>query len=83
MEYPAHMEIEGEGEDMTTLCHCKQKTVMDLKELPGGEVEISYKTDTTIVGKLAMFGDRIMRARAKETEKEFTQNLQKKLASLA
>jgi carbon monoxide dehydrogenase subunit G len=82
MNAPTHMEIEGEGEDMTKLGHFKQKTTMDLKELPSGEVEVSYQTDTVIVGKLAMFGDRIMRAKAKDTEKEFTKNLQKKLASL-
>jgi uncharacterized protein len=81
MNAPTHMEIEGEGEDMTKLGHFKQKTTMDLKELDGG-VEVSYKTDTVIVGKLAMFGDRIMRAKAKDTEKEFTKNLQKKLESV-
>jgi uncharacterized protein len=82
MVAPTHMEIEGEGEDMTKLGHFKQKTIMDLKDVGGGEVEVSYKTDTSIVGKLAMFGDRIMRAKAKDTEKEFTANLRKKLASL-
>jgi hypothetical protein len=30
-----------------------------------------------------MFGDRIMRAKAKDTEKEFTKNLQEKLKSIA
>jgi uncharacterized protein len=82
MNAPTHMEIEGEGEDMTKLGHFKQKTIMDLKELDSGAVEVSYKTDTVIVGKLAMFGDRIMRAKAKDTEKEFTKNLQKKLESV-
>jgi carbon monoxide dehydrogenase subunit G len=82
MTPPTHMEIEGEGEDMTKLGHFKQKTIMDLKDLGSGQVEVSYKTDTVIVGKLAMFGDRIMRAKAKDTEKEFTKNLQKKLESV-
>lgn len=83
MNPPTHMEIEGEGEDMTKLGHFKQKTIVDLKDAGGGNVEVSYKTDTSIVGKLAMFGDRIMRAKAKDTEKEFTKNLQKKLESIA
>ena len=83
VERPTHIEIEGEGEDMTKLGHFKQKSIVDLKDLGNGEVEVTYKTDVSIVGKLAMFGDRIMRAKAKDTEKEFTKNLQEKLKSIA
>lgn len=83
VEKPTHIETEGEGEDITKLGHFKQKTVIDLKDVGGGEVEISYRTDVNIVGKLAMFGDRIMRAKAKDVEKEFTRNLQEKLKSLS
>ena len=83
VERPTHIEIEGEGEDVTKLGHFKQKSVVDLKEVSPGEVEIKYKSEVSIVGKLAMFGDRVMRAKAKETEKEFTKNLQEKLGSIA
>jgi carbon monoxide dehydrogenase subunit G len=83
VERPTHLEIEGEGEDVTKLGHFKQKSVVDLKDLGNGEVEITYRTDVNIVGKLAMFGDRIMRAKAKDVEKEFTKNLQEKLKELA
>jgi uncharacterized protein len=83
VEKPTHIEIEGEGEDMTKLGHFKNKTVVDLKEVGPGQVEVAYKSDVSIVGKLAMFGDRIMRAKAKDTEKEFTKNLQEKLKALA
>lgn len=76
VERPTHIEIEGEGEDVTKLGHFKQKSIVDLKDIGNGEVEVTYKTDVSIVGKLAMFGDRIMRAKAKDTEKEFTKNLQ-------
>ncbi|HOV90884.1 MAG TPA: carbon monoxide dehydrogenase subunit G [Syntrophorhabdaceae bacterium] len=82
VERPNHIEIEGEGEDVTKLGHFKQKSIVDLKETPEG-VEVTYKTDVSIVGKLAMFGDRIMRAKAKDTEKEFTKNLREKLKTLA
>lgn len=82
VEKPTHIEIEGEGEDVTKLGHFKQKSIVDLKETPEG-VEVTYKTDVSIVGKLAMFGDRIMRAKAKDTEKEFTKNLREKLKTLA
>lgn len=83
VEPPTHLEIDGEGEDVTKLGHFKQKSIVDLKDIGNGEVEVTYKTDVSIVGKLAMFGDRIMRAKAKETEKEFTKNLQEKLKTIA
>ena len=76
---PTHIEIEGEGEDLAKAGHFVQKSIVDLKEISSSEVEISYKTDVNIVGKLAMFGDRIMRAKAKKVEEEFTTALQGRL----
>ena len=83
MTPPNHLELDGEGEDITKLGHFKQKTVVDLTEIAGGEVEVAYKADVNIVGKLAMFGDRIMKSKARDVEKEFTKNLQEKLKALA
>ena len=79
LEPPNHMELDGEGEDVTKLGHFKQKTVVDLKETSDGQVEVSYSANVNVVGKLAMFGDRIMRGKAKDEEKEFTANLQARL----
>jgi carbon monoxide dehydrogenase subunit G len=69
------------GEDATKLGHFKQKSVVDLEEVSPGEVAVKYKykSDVSIVGKLAMFGDRVMRSKAKQVEEEFTKNLQEKL----
>ena len=83
VEPPNHLELEGEGQDITKLGHFKQKTVVDLKETETGEVELSYKADVNIVGKLAMFGDRVMKSKAKDVEKEFTSNLKEKLKSIS
>ena len=82
MESPHHIEVEGEGEDIAKAGHFLQKSVVDLQEISPNEVEVSYKTDATIVGKLAMFGDRMMRAKAKKVEEEFTKALQEKLKSV-
>jgi uncharacterized protein len=82
VEKPTRLEIEGEGEDVTKLGHFKNKTSVDLKEVSPGKVEVAYKSDVSIVGKLAMFGDRIMRAKAKDVEKDFTKNLQEKLKAI-
>jgi len=82
VEPPTHIEVDGEGEDIGKAGHFVQKSVVDLRETQGGEVEVSYRTDVTIVGKLAMFGDRIMRAKAKKIEEEFTKALQERLKRL-
>jgi carbon monoxide dehydrogenase subunit G len=82
VEPPTHIEVDGEGEDIGKAGHFVQKSIVDLRETPGDEVEVSYRTDATIVGKLAMFGDRIMRAKAKKVEEEFTKALQERLKRL-
>jgi carbon monoxide dehydrogenase subunit G len=82
IERPTHIEIEGEGEDVTKLGHFKQKTLVDLREVSPGQVEITYQSDVSIVGKLAMFGDRIMKAKARQVEEEFTNALQGRLKEI-
>lgn len=83
VEPPTHVELEGEGEDIGKAGRFTQRTTIHLKENEGGEVEVSYRCDANIVGKLAMFGDRILRAKAKKVEKEFTETFQEKLKSIA
>jgi carbon monoxide dehydrogenase subunit G len=46
-------------------------------------VEIAYCCNANIVGKLAMFGDRILKAKAKKLEADFTAALKEKLESAA
>ena len=81
VEAPTHLEMEGDAEDLTKLGRMKDKVTMDLKDLGNGEVEIAYNMDVSMVGKLAMFGDRVMRSKATEVEREFVMNLQKKLTA--
>lgn len=76
---PAHIEMEGEGEDIGKAGRFVQKTSIDLKETEDGAVEISYRCHANIVGKLAMFGDRILKAKAKKVEGEFTAALEERL----
>lgn len=83
VQAPNHLEMEGDAEDMTKLGRMKDKVTMDLKELGNGEVEIAYNIDVSMVGKLAMFGDRVMRSKATEVEREFVKNLSAKLSSVA
>jgi len=82
MDSPTHIEIEGEGEDIAKAGHFVQKSSVDLREISPSEVEVTYRSDVNIVGKLAMFGERIMRAKAKKVEEEFTLALQERLKRL-
>ncbi len=80
---PTHVEMEGEGEDIGKAGRFTQRTRIDLIEKEGGEVEIAYSCNANIVGKLAIFGDRIMRAKAKTVEAEFREALSQKLNALS
>lgn len=77
---PTHLKAVGKGADMSKAGTFTQETVLDLKEVSGGEVEVSYRSDVRIVGRLATFGDRIMRAKARDVEKQFTQALNERLS---
>jgi carbon monoxide dehydrogenase subunit G len=79
---PTHVEMEGEGEDIGKAGRFTQRTSIDLEEKESGEVEIAYSCKASIVGKLAMFGDRIMQAKAKKVESEFKEALRQKLKNL-
>lgn len=80
---PVYIEMDGEGEDIGKAGHFVQQTSIDLRENEDGEVELSYRCKANIVGKLAMFGDRILKAKAKKVEREFTEALHEKLKSAA
>ena len=69
----------GEGKETRNLGQFKQKTSINFKVLSEAETEISYQSDVSIVGKLATFGDRILKAKAKEVGKEFADAVKQKL----
>lgn len=76
---PFFMRAAGEGEEANKMGHLKQETTIDFKSLSENETEISYRSEVGIVGKLATFGDRIMKAKSKEMGKEFAQAVKKNL----
>ena len=82
LDPPNHVVMEGEGEDIGKAGRFTQRTNIDLKETEGEEVEISYQCRANLVGKLAMFGDRILMVKAKKLEGEFTSALKDKLESV-
>ncbi len=79
---PGHLKAAGRGEDLGKHGSFNLNMVIDLMEVSEGEVEVTYKSNISVVGKLATFGDRIMRAKAKQLEAELTRNLREKLSSI-
>jgi carbon monoxide dehydrogenase subunit G len=78
---PKHAKAVGRGEALGKMGTFTCDVIVNLAEKPAGEVEVSYQTNANIVGRLATFGERIMRAKAKSVGEEFTRNLQEKLKS--
>ncbi len=78
---PKHLKAVGRGADITKAGTFTQETIVNLKEIAKDEVEVSYSSNVSISGRLATFGERIMRAKAKSVGEEFTRNLQEKLTS--
>ena len=76
---PRHLKAVGRGEDIAKAGTFSQETTVDLTEISKDEVEVSYSSNGSLVGRLATFGERIMRAKAKSVGEEFTKNLQEKL----
>lgn len=76
---PKHLKAVGRGSAMGGAGTFTQETIVDLKEIAGGEVEVAYSSKVNIVGRLATFGERIMRAKVNKIGGQFIQNLQDKL----
>jgi len=74
-----HFKATGGGEDAGKGGTFNQETVVDLVEISPNEVEVAYKSHVRVVGKLATFGEKIMRVKAKQMGEEFTKNLIAKL----
>ena len=69
----------GEGNELRNLGFFKQKTRINFNALSEDETELTYQSEVSIVGKLATFGDRILKAKAKEVGKEFADAVKKRL----
>ena len=78
---PRSLKAVGRGADIAKAGNFTQETTVNLTEIAKDEVEISYTSNVSVVGRLATFGERIMRAKSKSVGEEFTRNLQEKLKS--
>ena len=76
---PNYIKAVGRGADVTKLGNFSTEMEVNLKETSPGNVDVTYVADVSLVGKLATFGERIMRAKAKDVGDQFTENLKKRL----
>ena len=76
---PNYIKAVGKGADVTKLGNFSFELEMNLKETKKDHVDVSYMSNVSLVGRLATFGERVMRAKSKSVSEEFTKNLQAKL----
>jgi carbon monoxide dehydrogenase subunit G len=79
VDAPNYIKAVGRGQDIGKMGTFTSDVTVNLSEISKDDVEVSYQTNVNIVGRLATFGERIMRAKAKSVGEEFTRNLQDKL----
>ena len=70
----------GEGKELRNLGSFKQKTSIHLIELSKDETEVSYRSEVSVVGRLATFGDRVLRHKANEIGKEFADHINREIS---
>jgi len=83
LDPPKHIRATGSGDEMGKAATFTMDMVADLVEITASEVQVSYRTNVHIVGRLATFGDRIMKAKAKQVQDQLTAALAERLASPA
>jgi len=76
---PNYIKAVGKGADVTKLGNFSFDVEINLKETKKNHIDVSYAANVALVGRLATFGERIMRAKSKSVSDEFTKNLQEKL----
>jgi uncharacterized protein len=75
IDEPKHIRMEAKGADLGMAGSFSQSSDVYLRELSESETEVAYSSNVTVVGRIALFGDRIMRAQAKKLGEEFMQAL--------
>jgi uncharacterized protein len=79
IDEPNHIRMEQKGEDLGKAGSFSQSSDVYLREASKSETEVSFSANVTVVGRIALFGDRIMRAQAKKIGEEFKHALKEKI----
>jgi carbon monoxide dehydrogenase subunit G len=81
MDPPRYLKATGTGEEVHKAGTFSQRTTVNLTQVSENNVEVSYSSNVSLVGRLATFGERIMRAKAKKMGEEVTKNFEERLKS--
>ena len=76
---PYHMKTVSDGRDTLKAGEVHQEMTVNIKELSDSTCEISYSANVRVTGKLATFGEKIMRSTTKKLSDQFIKNLRSKL----
>jgi carbon monoxide dehydrogenase subunit G len=74
LEEPSEIEAKIEGTPLGVVGRLTAKSVTKLTDA-GSETKVTYSVDSTLAGKLGSIGQPVLRAKAKEMEKEFAKRL--------
>ena len=75
-EPPIRVESVVKGEDRKFFSTLKSENLMELEAISEYVTMVSYKIDVNIFGRLGIFGQRIIRGKAKQMAQEFIDNVQ-------
>jgi hypothetical protein len=74
-EEPVRLMSVFEGKDSRIASRLKQVNTMELIEVSATRTEMCYKSEVTLMGKLATLGRSVIKGKAKQMMKEFSQKL--------
>jgi len=80
VEPPSEIEAKVEGTPLGVVGRLTARSVLQVMEA-GQETKIRYETESTLAGKLGSIGQPVLRAKAKEMEREFAKRLQAHFAT--
>ena len=72
---PSEIEAKVEGTPLGVVGRLTARSVLQVAEA-GQETKVRYETESTLAGKLGSIGQPVLRAKAKEMEREFAKRLQ-------
>lgn len=78
-EPPRYMKASGDGHDKLKAGTFHQETTVELEPADGGATEVRYAMNVRVVGKLATFGEKIMRATAAKMGGKIVENVKRSL----
>ena len=82
VEPPSEIEAKVEGVPLGVVGRLTARSIMRVLDA-GEETKVRYETESTLAGKLGSIGQPVLRAKAKEMEKQFAKRLQAHFAGPA